>query len=89
MASETEDDHDRVMAIPAYKRWYDGQDRWADKFRWRMEARARTMREREFARHKMAIDKINEWERTHASREAAHEAWRIADEKRYWPLRRV
>lgn len=85
----TEQDHDRVMASPNYRRWYDKSDRWEDRWRWRQEARARKMREREDGRHQRALAKIAEWEDANASRQAAHEAWKIEDDKRYWPLRRV
>lgn len=48
---DTAADHDRVMALPAYRRWYDKCDRWEDRWRWRQEARASKMREREYERH--------------------------------------
>lgn len=85
----TGEDHDRVMALPAYRRWYDKCDRWEDRWRWRQEARASKMREREYERHQRALAKIDEWKDTNASRQAAHAAWKIEDDRRYWPLRRV
>ncbi len=85
----TEEDHDRVMAIPSYRRWYDNCHEWRWAWERRRRHRADKMRAKAIAKHEAAMMRISEWERQHAGGDASYAAWQTINDRRYWSLRRV
>jgi hypothetical protein len=85
----TSEDHDRVHAIPSYRRWYEGRHDWCWKWAQKQRAKASKMRASAEAKYRAELERIADWENEHSSDDAAYKAWSAADERRYWPLRRV
>lgn len=85
----TTEDHDRVYALPSYRRWLDSRSTWEWKWRQRQEARATKMREKAEVRYSKERERIEAWREKHATSDAAYEAWKVEDERRYWALRKA
>jgi hypothetical protein len=85
----TEQDHERVMAIPSYRRWYEDRETWQFDYRNQQYAKARQMREAAKAKYDAELERIAEWEDERTNTSALYEAWSTADKRRYWKLRKV
>lgn len=85
----TYDDHDRVMAIPSYRRWHDAMAEWRYAWERRQGHRADKMRKKAEAKYRAELERIAEWKGEHASTDASYKAWSAENDRRYWKLRRV
>lgn len=89
VAMTTEQDHDRVMATPSYRRWYDNCHEWRWKWERDQRHKADKMREKARAKYEADLSRIAAWEDAHASKDASYAAWQVVNDRRYWSLRRV
>lgn len=78
-------DHDRVMALPGYKRWYEGRGDWQWRWERKRRAKADKMREKAEAKYRAELRRIAAWEDSGD----AYAAWNVEDDRRYWKLRKA